>query len=280
MLIKKEIIALVEQKLDKKVKDFTKTTTGVSSDTYKISIENAEDFYFKQGNSNYKIQVQLKKQLDSLGVKTPQIIAHDHLWVIEKAVNGVKLDIDNRDLTNRILRTFGERLALVHKIKTTQYGPLVTPNKGKYKTYAKYFERLQYLIHRKYSKMLNAFINNQHDTCLNHGDVSQGHIYIDSNGDFASLIDWDDVVSAPREFDLSELLVNLEYDKEYWNSFMEGYAKHFDYIDINNKDLLLSALLQNYESYYWYLAVGKNNPEKLERDKQRIEELEFKIDKW
>ncbi len=278
MLSKKELTSIFDNVSKERAIKITKTRLGHSSITYKIVSEDNNIYYFKQGKNNYKLQSELTKLLKNNGINTPEILFFDNEWIIEKGVKGTRLNVENKGLTKNVLFKFGETLSKLHSLKTDDYGELININKGEYKKYIGYYDKIVNLIHDKYKKEIITYINKDHVTYLNHGDICPNHIYVDDNNNFLALIDWDDVVSAPIEFDLSELMLNINNNEEYWKSFMDGYSISGKYIDSNNKDLLLAELLQATEGLYYHLIETKDDQDIDRTKRDKIEMIEKLID--
>lgn len=274
-----QIIATFNKYLDKRVAAIKQPDSGQSSFAREVVCADGSVFYFKQGFGNYELQYKLYPFLKAEGVLLPKITAYSKSWIIQEALPGIKLDYNNRTLTNKILMFFGCQLGLIHQNKTEFYGNLKEINKGCFKNYHEFYKKTLSLIPKKYRPIVNEYINKRHDTRLNHGDVFTSHMYIKEEK-YIGIIDWDDIVSAPREYDLSELMNGLDWDIEYWESLMKGYTKYFDYIDINKKDLIIAGLLQVYDSYRWYIEDKKQKPDQLMWQLKKIKYLEDKIDKW
>lgn len=273
MLFKKDVISIFEQKTNLKVHLANRTRLGKSSITYKITTNDDEVFYFKQGKNNYQIQFDLHFKLNNIGINTPEIIRFDREWMIQKEIKGNRLDLNNKKLSESVLTQFGKALSKVHSIKTKNYGELVNVSTGEYQRYSEYYERMRKFIPEKYVKALDFYINKKHSTCLNHGDIFPNHIFVDTKGNYKSLIDWDDAISAPNHFDLSELLKNIGNNENLWNCFMRGYSEQGEYISCYNKDILTAELLQTIESYYWHINDDIDNKTMKSIKKKRIEEI-------
>ncbi len=278
MLNKKELTSIFENIAKKKALKVTRTRLGHSSVTYKINTDDKNTYYFKQGKNNYKLQYEISELLRSKGITTPEILSFDNEWIIEKGIIGNRLDIRSKGLSKHILFQFGKTLSKLHSIKTVGYGELASIEVGVHKRYTEYYSKIINLIHDKYKKEIVEYINKDHATYLNHGDICPNHIYVNSQGEYVAIIDWDDVVSAPIEFDLSELMLNINNSEECWNSFMDGYSITGQYIHSHNRDLLLAELLQATEGLYYQLIETKDDNDIDRTKRTKIKMIEKMID--
>ena len=250
-----------------------RTRTGISSIVHKIELKNGLIYYFKQGSNNYELQKLLCDTLKTVDVPTPKIIYADNSFLIEEGVIGNKMNIKDRANIKKVLTEFGIVLAKVHNIKTRNYGPLKNMSSGIYKNYFKNFEKILYLIPKKYHGLIVNYLHQKHSTCLNHGDVAPDHIYTDGYN-FKYLIDWDDILSAPKEFDLSELFINLNFDKDYWQIFISSYLRIAEDKTIDTKKILIASLLQVYENYYWYTKDNRHDSKELTKILSNVKSVE------
>lgn len=273
-----EIVEPFKKTVKQKIVRVKRTQSGHSSIVFEITTEDEKKYYFKQGNNNYSLQYELHLKLQKMDVFVPKIISYNDRWIIEEGVSGQRLDLTNTGLATSTLEKLGSQISLIHQLKTNNYGPLISLYSGKYKDYSDYYRDVIQLIPNKYINLVSNYLNNDHKTVLNHGDLCSDHTYVDQNNNLVYIIDWDDILSAPKEFDLSELLLNLKRNKKYWDSFMKGYCKNNEYIEIYNKNILVAQLLQVYESYLWYKRDSVSNKNYIIEELNRIKEIENIID--
>lgn len=277
ILNKSEISNIFEKKIKKQVVKIELAKGGHSSLTYKLTDNYNQKFYFKQGNNNYRLQYDLSKILKKMKVFVPEILAFSDSWIIQRGTDGQVLSTNSVVAKKIALKSLGVQLSTIHSIKTIGYGPLKDLGSGIFEKYFDYYKNVIKIIPSKYHSLILNYLNKQHSNCLNHGDVSPYHVYTNSRGKYLSLIDWDDVVSAPAEFDLSELCLNLNNNKLYWDLFLEGYSKKYDVTNYQIENLLIPELLQAYESYNWYIIEKKDELKLLSKIKKSINLVENEI---
>jgi hypothetical protein len=279
MITQKEALYFFEKHLHKKAKSITKAVGGVSSVVYKLYDSENKNYYFKQGENNYKIQWQLTEKLTAMGVKIPPIIAFSDSWLITEGVNGTPLDLRRLINTEAVIE-LGRQAALIHQCKTAQFGYLITPTMGKYISYLDYYRKTIPVIKKELLPPVYDYLSKNHQAFLNHGDLFFEHVYVDKKGKFKSLIDWDDVTSAPRRFDLSEFLLDIKNNQQIWSLFMKGYSEHCEYVEIDDKDLLIESLLQACKNYQWNLKNLGTDIKRISTKKESIGNIEKALAKY
>ncbi len=279
MISKEEAIRILKKYNSSKVRSISRVREGVSSIVYRIIISNDEIYYFKQGDVNYKIQYLINEKLNKLGIKTPIIVDYSKTWFLIRGVKGHVVNLQNNKNWD-FLRKLGQQVSILHNYKTSGFGPMVSLTEGKFDSYTNYYKKIEKTISPNYIDLIHKYLKKDHNTNLNHGDLFPSHTYMNLKGEYLALIDWDDVVSAPNKYDLSEFLLHIHNDQKIWNLFMEGYSENSMFIKHDDKDLLTEELMQAYDSYQWETLNTIKDEVKLARKKTRIEKVEKILNKY
>jgi hypothetical protein len=276
-----ECLRIASEIIDSKVISKGKTKEGVSSYVLEIESQNGQIYFFKQGNNNYLLQQELEIVLKKQGLSTPEIIYATPNYMIVKGVMGeAETEVVDRKTKIDIAEKFGEYLSILHKNKTTGWGPLVDINTGKFSSFYDFYLPLLSDVDPNILDIVKNVLVNTNNSCLNHGDTGATHIFTNREESFWGLIDYDDILSAPNLYDLAEFHNSLDGDTEIWDKAMQGYSKNAEPVNTNSHEFLVNEYLICLDSVNWYMKENRPELQKdLERDARKVKLLIEKIKK-
>jgi len=280
----KEIKVLCQKNFGINVSSIQNTTTGVSSLTHKIESKTGT-YYFKQNSRNLILIRKIQNYLEGIGVPTSQIIASNEHWMLLKEIVGKKLSKQYNsvnEIDDATLERIGVILGTINSIKTTGFGPLNSQWKGEDASYHAFSQDILLSISEKYRGELTEYVNSirAKDTFLNHGDICLGHLFLDSDTKKLTVLDFDDVLSAPHYYDLAEFSAGSNFTHSKWESLMLGYTQKSTYIGLHDRRLLLEMVLILVDSIQWYKNKHNTYKTKIYNDTKRLSSVYKLLDKY
>ncbi|MBT4071576.1 MAG: aminoglycoside phosphotransferase family protein [Candidatus Magasanikbacteria bacterium] len=177
----------------------------------------------------------------------PEVLYVDENILIESFLEGRSLEDIKKtgEASDSFWKDFGRAVSKIHTVKTEEYGEITEKGKGEFESWEEFLEGFlsaSYTIKAlKKTELLNeeeiknilhfiiekSFLGEENETYLLHFDLTEGNVLL-KDDEFASIIDFGDLSSGAKEFDLGKLY--LEEKGKNFDNFLIGYGKEL--IDI------------------------------------------------
>jgi aminoglycoside phosphotransferase len=244
MDIEKKIKQTIKEELSEDVVDITDSSNGIEQNVY--IVQTCKNKYIakfpKKGNEIMIFREEFAcnnlKQFDFL----PKLIYVNDNFLIESFLEGESLWHKKRknEVSKSFWKDFGRAVSKIHTVKIDGYGEITEKGKGKFESWEEFLEgflsasytitalrKTELLNEEEIQDILdfitkNSSLGTENEMCLLHFDLIEGNVLLKDN-EFASIIDFGDISSGAREFDLGKLY--LEEKGQNFDNFLIGYGK-------------------------------------------------------
>ena len=269
----------IEEKIGKKVTELKYNKCGGANIVYEVGTDNNERYIFKlykmkrDMSNNNKLNNYLKnKGITTLNLIAQGKIAGNPYHIYTKNEGGHKRKY-TEEMANKILEVIGYEYNDKNKLKLNSYNNSIIQ---KYLIYRKYFQKNDTKkIPQEVISDVNKIAENVKlefkDMYLIHGDLSITNILWKSKN--FSIIDFDESIYAPIEYELSSFIVkscfvNGHFNKKIAKIIMKNLKLKFrklNYDSLRNSWILF-LLKVIYEKFYYY-ELGYTDIESAENKK-------------
>lgn len=263
----------LENLLSEKIIKIKDSSKGVDQKVY--IIETLSQQYIvkipKEKIMNYRENFACTKLKNKIPV--PNIIYYSENILIENYVDGT--DFNETKITpkekTQVYFKLGQCLKKINEIKTKGFGFITKKGKGEFKTLRQsVYPSLKLnlrkiknknILSEKDLKKINVFFQ-QNDFYLNstesfllHFDYEDYNIKI-KNNQIAGILDFGDLSSGPKAFDLARMYIKLHKSKML-ESFLKGYGK------VNQKEIIFFSVVAtiNFIAYF----IKKRDTKKIKK---------------